>query len=275
MKDIVDNRRRIGLFRKLRILGLVMRENGIAWTTCFTVYYLASSLAEKAYGAMDRLRHEKSLPGLNSVKLNAEIWNQWDWSAGGEEWTQSEDWKRSLLKNVLQKHVPPKSRILEIGPGGGRWTEHLLPLAEHLSALDISQTCVDRCRERFSSFENAEFKVTDGSSLEGVDDGSIDVIWSFDVFVHINSREVEKYAAEFSRVLKPGGKGIIHHGTLGGKKGGWRSDMTADRFSEILESHSLAVTSQFKEWEDQGTTFQAGLYEDTITMFEKGASAAN
>jgi hypothetical protein len=41
------------------------------------------------------------LPGLNSRLSNAEIWNNWDWTGGGDEWTPSEAWKRSLVQRVL------------------------------------------------------------------------------------------------------------------------------------------------------------------------------
>lgn len=274
MKDIVENRGRIGIGRKLNLLGMVVRENGVAWTWWFGVYYLASTLSwsrlsETAFAHMDRLRQKNGVPGLNSATLNAEIWNHWDWSGGGEEWTPSPEWKDSLLEKVLRAHVPTGAEIVEIGPGAGRWTEHLLDGATHLTGIDISESCVALCREKFASHPHAEFRLTDGFSLPDIKDNSIDLIWSFDVFVHINEREVEKYADEFARVLKPQARGVIHHGTIGGKRGGWRSDLTAEKFTEILRSRNLTILEQFTEWEDEGQCHSVGLYEDAITVFEK------
>ena len=47
-----------------------------------------------------------------------------------------------------------------------------------------------------------------------VPDGSVDFVFSFDVFVHIKREVVEEYLKEFSRVLKVGGRGFIHHSNL-------------------------------------------------------------
>jgi len=52
--------------------------------------------------------------------------------------------------------------------------------------------------------------ITDGA-LSFIENNSVDYIWSYDVFVHINPTDVEKYIIEFSRILKPHGYGIIHH----------------------------------------------------------------
>ena len=215
MKDLVENRSRLTLAQKMKLMRLAIKENGVVWSTCLGAYYASSAVAEKAFGVMDALRKRKGLPGLNSAAMNKVIWEAWDWSAAGEEWTPSSEWKASLIRKVLEPNVPEGSRVLEIGPGGGRWTGELLKRAAKLTGVDISETCVEKCRERFGDDDKAEFFVVSGSDLEGVEDGSIDVIWSFDVFVHINEAEVEGYAKEFARVLAPGGCGIIHHGSIG------------------------------------------------------------
>ena len=116
---------------------------------------------------------------------------------------------------------------------------------------------------------DAEFRVGSGTDLSGIEDGSMDVIWSYDVFVHINRRDLASYAGEFHRVLAPGGVGIIHHGTLAGARGGWRSDVKAADVLEILEGAKLEVVSQFQKWEHEGRSFDAGLYEDAVTVFRK------
>ena len=128
---------------------------------------------------------------------------------------------------------------------------------------------MEACEKRFADFDNVQFRTNSGCDLPGIDDGSLDAIWSFDVFVHINAKEVEQYAAEFARALKPGGVGVIHHGNVGGKRGGWRSDMTAERMKEILESQGLEVTDQIESWVDGEEEHQVGLYDDSVTVFKK------
>jgi len=268
MKDIVENRQRISLGKKVKIALLAVRENGILWSLCLAVYYVGSAISSKAFARMDSMRRKNQLPGLNSAAMNKLIWESWDWGAGGEEWSPSPEWKQSVIDCVLKKYVTKGDRVLEIGPGGGRWTEDLLKLASSLKGADISASCVQACQQRFADADNAEFFVSSGRDLEGVKDGSIDTLWSFDVFVHINKPELEAYAGEFVRVLKEGGKGVLHHGTVGGEKGGWRSNVTIEDMTRILTDAGLEVEEQFQTWEDdKGAEFEAGLYQDAITVF--------
>ena len=106
-----------------------------------------------------------------------------------------------------------------------------------------------------------------GCDLEGVPDASIDAIWSFDVFVHINRSEFLSYAKEFARVLKPGAVGIIQHGSCGGSRGGWRSDIWRDDVSEALRFYGAEIVDQLSSWQDEGRDFPAGLYGDVVTIF--------
>ena len=269
MKDLVDNRKHISISQKFHLGLEVLRQNGFFWTSLLGFYYVASAIADRAFTAMDNRRKKHNLPGLNSASLNKLIWEAWDWNAGGEEWTPSSEWKESVLNSVLKKHMPEGGSIAEIGPGGGRWTEYLLEIGKTVTVIDISEECLRVCRERFCEHENIEFILTPGNELPGVPDRSIDAIWSFDVFVHINRKEVEAYALEFYRVLRPGGMGVIHHGTVGGQSGGWRSNMTAESMKETLKAAELQVVEQFTEWNDGGRDFQAGLYKDAITVFRK------
>jgi len=273
MKDIVENRRHLNWRQKAAVGRLALKENGILWTVLLGTYYVFSGLADKAFAAMARRRIRKNLPGLNSAAMNRLIWNSWDWSSAGEEWTPSPDWKESVLSQVLRPHIGEGGVVVEIGPGGGRWTEELQKRAARLVGLDISQACIDTCRERFAGCDNVEFRVTGGTDLAGIADASVDSIWSFDVFVHINEQELRAYAAEFARVLKAGGGGVLHHGTAGGSTGGWRSDVTDTRMRELLGEAGLEVADQFRSWTDPGSgvEHQAGLYDDAITVFRRQA----
>ena len=83
MKDIIENRTRTSSRTKLRLLTLSLRENGPLWTGLMAIYYVASAIAEKSFAAANKLRQSTSLPGVNSLRMNREIWNNWDWSAAG------------------------------------------------------------------------------------------------------------------------------------------------------------------------------------------------
>lgn len=272
-KDVVENRNRLPSAHKLRVFGLSLRENGIWWTGYLGAYYLASALADWAHRRMMAVRKTRGLPGINSSSINRAIWENWDWDNGGEEWTPSPDWKDSLITNVLEKYIRPDAHVLEIGPGAGRWTESLLRLSAHLTAVDVSQKCIEICRAKFAEERRATFLVNQGADLGRISNESIDTICSIEVFVHINCSEVDRYVGEFHRVLKPGGRGIIHHGAAAGTTGGWRSDMSASDFVTILERRQLRVVDQFSQWNDEsrGRRFNVSNYGDVITVFEKPA----
>lgn len=267
MKDLVENRSKITSKQKVRLFYLSLRENGVLWTGMLATYYLTSAVAEKTFSHLQTVKREKGLPGTSSATMNREIWNSWDWSAGGEEWTLSEEWKDSLIRTVLRRYIPFGMNVLEIGPGGGRWTQELLKDAAHLTSVDISEKCIALCREKFKDAQNATFLVTQGSDVSGVPDQSIDALWSFDVFVHINQAEVANYVKDFRRVMHPGSIGVIHHGKFAGKHGGWRSDLTAEAFGGILQEEGFCVREQFESWQDGEKSYPVGLYEDVVTVF--------
>jgi SAM-dependent methyltransferase len=55
-----------------------------------------------------------------------------------------------------------------------------------------------------------EFGVSDGTTLSGIADGSVDLVVTFTVFQHIPDRGViQRYVTEIGRVLKPGGTAFI------------------------------------------------------------------
>jgi SAM-dependent methyltransferase len=269
VKDLVENRRRISLGEKARLAGLVLKENGLLWTSLMGLYYASSAVADATFRQAHKQRARHGLPGVNSMSANKLIWNTWDWGGKGEEWTPSAEWKESVVSTFIDPHYKDTDTVLEIGPGAGRWTEFLLKRCKRLVAVDISESCVNECRKRFAAYETAAFHVGSGSDLAFVPSGTIDGVWSFDVFVHINRPQFAAYLAEFARVLRPGGVGIIHHGGSGGMDGGWRSDVTLADVDKFLQQSGLERDRQVQSWIDGGTKHEAGLYKDYITIFRK------
>ncbi|HZQ71391.1 MAG TPA: class I SAM-dependent methyltransferase [Burkholderiales bacterium] len=206
----------------------------------------------------------------NSIAANLRMWSDWDWSRRGEEWTSSPQWKASLVRHVLEPNVPAGSRVLEIGPGAGRWTEVLQRRASHLTLVDLAPRCIELCRERFGDAGNIEYHVNDGRDLGFVPDASVDRIWSFDVFVHIQASDVERYVRQFPRLLAPGGVGVVHHSKDGKTRRGWRSDMTAGTMRRLCEENGLEVVQQFDSW-DEGRVRLWGSEggPDIVTIFRR------
>lgn len=266
-KDLVANRARLGTRQKVKLLWNSIRENGLLWTCLLSVYYLSSGIAEASFDKLQRVKLERQLPGTSGLKTNKEIWENWNWAAGGEEWTPSPEWKESLIKNVLRKYIRPGGHILEIGPGAGRWTGILVEMADTFTAVDIAESCIRICRQQYGDKAGTTFLVGNGQDLAGVADASIDSLWSFDVFVHINVGETARYVSEFKRVMRAGSVGVVHHGRDGGLSGGWRSNLTSAAFRRLLQDAGFRVLREFQTWQDAGQGYPVGLYHDEVTVF--------
>jgi len=189
----------------------------------------------------------------HSSQDNRAVWSAWDWSRGGDEWNdvdEPEQWKAALVDKVLLPHLGDARAVLEIGPGAGRWSEILQPRVQRLVLVDITDRTLELCRERLQDPPNVEYVLSEGASFPEVQDGSIDWVWSFDVFVHIAPLDVASYLDEIARVLRPGGTALIHHSGRLVRFPGWRSPMTGLLFARLAGDRGLEVTRQFDSWSD-------------------------
>lgn len=156
----------------------------------------------------------------------AKDWNeyskQWQQSFGsqythlGDEWNDDEtpERKRDNLYFTVyaERFLGPDKTVLEIGPGGGKWTVRIAPKVKKMIVMDVAGEMLKRTKARCDSMgiNNIEYILANGKDFNPVTDGSIDLFFSYDVFVHISLEDTWPYAQEMSRVLIPGGKGICH-----------------------------------------------------------------
>jgi ubiquinone/menaquinone biosynthesis C-methylase UbiE len=208
----------------------------------------------------------------NSAEENRERWNRWDWSRMGEEWTASEEWKQALVDEVLLPTIPAGGTVVEIGPGGGRWSVLLQPRSERLVLVDVAQRPLDLVAERLAGAGNVDYVLTEGSALEGVADASVDAVWSFDVFVHIAPGDQAGYLSEIARVLRAGGVAAIHHADgrnrgLAPSRRGWRAPMTAALFATLARERGLAVERVVRTFGEGRHAL--GGFGDAITVLRR------
>ncbi len=115
------------------------------------------------------------------------------------------------LAPYLEKTADKK--VLDIGYGGGRM---LAAAARHFgqaAGVDIHGESALVSEELAArGVRNCELFTTDGKTLP-LPDGSIDVAYSFIVFMHLERVEVfNDYLVEIARVLKPGGLAVLYFG---------------------------------------------------------------
>ncbi len=206
----------------------------------------------------------------HSAAENRSRWSGWDWSTRGEEWNASIEWKHALIEDVLMRWIPAGVAVLEIGPGAGRWTEVLASRAARLILVDVSERPLELCRQRFADASNITYVLSSGTDLPTVPDGSVDAIWSFDVFVHIAPRDQAAYLSEIARVLAPGGVAVIHHADgrnrgISPSRKGWRAPMSRKLFASLAAQRYLDVERQLDSWGPDGRHDLRG-YGDAITV---------
>jgi SAM-dependent methyltransferase len=259
------------MIKLLKIGKNLLKANGLRWMFMYIIYWSTRYILKHdlmgLYTVLIRFEEKHNLPGFNTPSAAVDIWDLLPWEKErGEEWTISAEWKKSLIDDVLLRYIKPATALLEIGPGAGRWTEILAPMARTLYVVDVSSKAIELCKERFSSATNISFILTRNASLRGIPDNTITAIWSYDVFVHINPDDTEQYLSEFKRVLVPGGIAVIHHPKEGGLHGGCRSRMTATLFVKLVEKHGMVLIRQFDSWGENGR-YNLSRHRDCISVF--------
>jgi ubiquinone/menaquinone biosynthesis C-methylase UbiE len=180
------------------------------------------------------------------IQDNVRAWNaDSSWVAAGDEWSgmwggSELQWWGTLMPRL---HLfVPTAAILELGPGHGRWTRYLKDLCDELILVDLAESCIAACRERFAGARNISFHVNDGKSLAMVPDRSVDLAFSFDSLVHAEADVLEAYAGELARVLKPDGIGFVHHSNIGAyRRAADRARRVPDRLRRQLTARGLLL----------------------------------
>lgn len=215
---------------------------------------------------------------MPTTDWNLKVWDKsYAWSKDGDEWDDFarhngipyEIWKDQLRRAFIVPFVNPSTIALEIGPGHGRWSVLLEPKVASLHLVDLSSSCIEFCKKRLAESKKVSYHVNDGKSLPMIQAASVDFVWSFDTFVHIEEPEVRAYARELRRVMRPQSMGVIHHPgnpTLEQRRNGMRSLLDSRKFATILAENSLHVIRQTSTW---GNGCNMALTGDALTVFAR------
>jgi SAM-dependent methyltransferase len=182
------------------------------------------SLKETAGYVISKLRRNKINP--NTLQYQKEHWKEeilhynWDdsklfgynWGDPNEAETKQPNGR--ILGNYLKiknEYLLPYINdrvVLEIGSGGGKWTQYMKS-AQHIICVDLNDELFNYIKKHLPS-EKITFYKTSGNELSGIADHSVDFIFSMDTFVRIPKEYIFDYFKEFARVLTPNGKICIH-----------------------------------------------------------------
>lgn len=191
----------------------------------------------------------------------------------GDRWgpPESSPVLQRILERFLLPFVSPARTALEIGSGGGRFTQFLLPFRKVYCA-DLNPQMFEYLRQRFPDADHLEFVLTPGDDLPNVPEGSIDFLWSFGTVVHIEEPELVGYLEAIKRVLSPDARATIHYSDKD-KEEARRSDelaqMTRKRFHELLDEHGYQILD-----EDPHSMGHSNVVAFRVRREQHGRSAA-
>jgi ubiquinone/menaquinone biosynthesis C-methylase UbiE len=130
-------------------------------------------------------------------------------------------------KKLIKKYFNSKSKILDIGCGGGRTTIPLSKMGYNVTAIDIVPAFVRIAKQNAEKNKvNPKIEIGDVTKLKYPSESFDDVLFSYNGIEHISPDEIEKALKEIFRVLKNEGYFIctIHSILNPGKNGKyWRT----------------------------------------------------
>jgi SAM-dependent methyltransferase len=165
-----------------------------------------------------------------SIVTYKDFWNRQASSAesaiSAVDGSQSEEvvqhtgrWSAAQVQAALE--IGQQDDVLELGCGIGRIGRELAPLCKTWTGVDISENMIDFASQRLSGQSNVTFHKLLRTSLDMLQDNSIDKAYSIAVFCHMDKEDLYLYMQELNRVVRPGGTIFVETWNLAHPVG-WR-----------------------------------------------------
>ena len=116
---------------------------------------------------------------------------------------------RAIRDHWLLPYVDPEKTGLEIGPGGGRWTRYMLGF-QRLYVVDYHAELLAELRRNFGQTHIVEI-ANNGTDFPGVPASSVDFVFSFGVFVHLDFDIIRAYLVNLRDVVHAGTQIVIQY----------------------------------------------------------------
>ncbi|MDT5063724.1 MAG: hypothetical protein QOH63_4183 [Acidobacteriota bacterium] len=175
----------------------------------------------------------------------------------GDRWGHPESFAPLLevRRRFIDPYFIPGCTVLEIGSGGGRWTQYFRS-AGQLILVEFNPESFNYLRHRFPDLRFTPYQ-TSGYEMNGVETASVDLVFTFDVFVHLEPEGIKAYLIEMERVLKPSGIAVVHYGDISkdiARDNPGFSRMTRALMEELIAATRLRVVSH-----DEDIMFHSNL----------------
>jgi SAM-dependent methyltransferase len=180
--------------------------------------------------------------------------------------------KNSLFKRMFDQL--DLTNAVELACGHGRHTAQILDRVGRITLIDINQENIDVCRKRFFRSSNVFYSVNNGADLREIKTGTITALFCYDAMVHFEASDVIGYLNEIARILRPGGRALLHYSNCEDFPEGTYEDQQHWRsfFSEKMMRHFSnragfrSIDTQITPWPPTAVT-QPRI--DAVTLLEK------
>jgi hypothetical protein len=144
--------------------------------------------------------------------------------------------------HFLKPYISPDTTAVEIGPGGGRWTRYMLK-ANRLYAVDYHQELLNELKSNFDA-GNIVYIKNNGDDFPDIKDASVDFLFSFGTFVHLDIDIIARYLRNMKRLLKKESNAVIQYSDktkpLAKKNEGF-SENDPDKMRELILCHGYSI----------------------------------
>eukprot|EP00930_Biecheleria_cincta_P003199 TRINITY_DN104132_c0_g1_i1.p1 TRINITY_DN104132_c0_g1~~TRINITY_DN104132_c0_g1_i1.p1 ORF type:complete len:344 (-),score=72.98 TRINITY_DN104132_c0_g1_i1:563-1594(-) len=151
----------------------------------------------------------------------------------GDEWSD-ESSLQAVLAEWLQPLVTAESTCAEVGSGGGRIAARIAGKVRRLVCFDVSSQMLAAAKRRLVDElgnKNVDFQQVSGETLYPAQHhGIFDVVYSFDVFVHLDLHQMRQTLCSIRALLRPGGQCFLSFANLLAPAG-WQRFARQKRYS--------------------------------------------
>lgn len=162
----------------------------------------------------------------------------------------------------LLPYLTPDATVVEIGPGGGRWSRYMLGVKQ-VYAVDFHQELLNELQSNIRS-RNLTVVKNNGSDFPGVPNESVDFLFSFGAFVHLDVEIIDHYLGNIRALLKPASNVVIHYSDktkpLAQKNRGF-SENDPDTMRRLVSSHRYFIYEEDVKSLWHGAVIRFGIRE--------------
>ncbi|HPI67021.1 MAG TPA: class I SAM-dependent methyltransferase [bacterium] len=178
--------------------------------------------------------------------------NQNSYSQIAEDFSNTRNYSWPEIDLLIEKHLRPGMKILDLGCGNGRLLKSLKKIEDFsYLGLDNCSALIEKAQENIKTLKHENIKTKfvcqDILNLSQFTNNEFEVIFMMASFHHIPSRELrEKLLSDIKRILKPGGFLIMTNWNLwqlGAKKSVWNSFLSSPRRRGSQNSLRLPIGS--------------------------------